>query len=87
MSSFEVKFKNKIVCGMQKGARVMLVQIDENSAILTPFGSLIRISNPAKVSSGNSRRALTASTASGNRAVKSLPWRVNGRTPPPSRRA
>jgi len=31
----------------------MLVQIEENSATLTPFGSLIRIS-PVKVSRGRS---------------------------------
>jgi hypothetical protein len=36
-----------------RGNRVMLVQIEENSATLTPFGSLIRIS-PVKVSRGRS---------------------------------
>jgi len=39
--------------GTGRGNRVMLVQIDENSATLTPFGSLIRIS-PVKVSRGRS---------------------------------
>jgi len=34
-----------------RGNRVMLVQIDENSVTLTPFGSLIRIS-PVKASRG-----------------------------------
>jgi len=34
----------------------MLVQIEENSATLTPFGSLIRIS-PVKVSRGKSLTA------------------------------
>ena len=39
--------------GTGRGNRVMLVQIDENSATLTPLGSLIRIS-PVKVSRGRS---------------------------------
>ena len=32
----------------------MLIQIDENSATLTPFGSLVQIGNSVKVSSGKS---------------------------------
>ena len=38
---------------------VVLVQTDENYAILTPFGSLVRV-NPAKVSSGNWQAGLRA---------------------------
>jgi hypothetical protein len=39
-----------------KETRVVLVQMDENSATLTPFGSLIRI-KPVRVSSGRSWKA------------------------------
>jgi len=37
-----------------RGNRVMLVQIEENSATLTPFGSVIRINPASRVSNGKS---------------------------------
>ena len=47
---------NRLGEARERGNRVMLVQIEENSATLTPFGSLIRIS-PVKVSRGKSLTA------------------------------
>src|SRR6516164_3771167 len=43
----------RLICEMISGARnrVVLIQMEENSATLTPFSSLIRVS-PAKVTSG-----------------------------------
>ena len=62
MSSFEKKIRRRLnrTCKSEIGTKkvsVMLVRMEDNSATLTPFGSVIRIS-PAKVA--NSSRSWTA---------------------------
>jgi hypothetical protein len=52
----------------------MLVQIDENSATLTPFGSLVRI-NPAKVILGQGHLSSGKSWRPRLRAILALLFR------------
>jgi hypothetical protein len=52
----------------------VLVQIDENSATLTPFGSLVRI-NPAKVMWGKGNLSSGKSWRARLRAVLALLFR------------
>jgi hypothetical protein len=52
----------------------MLVQIDENSATLTPFGSLVRI-NPAKVILGQGHLSSGESWRARLRAILALLFR------------
>jgi len=52
----------------------VLVQIDENTATLTPFGSLIRV-NPAKVMRGNGNLSSGKSWRARLRAIFALLFR------------
>jgi hypothetical protein len=52
----------------------VLVQINENSAILTPFGSLVR-SNPAKVMLGKGHQSSDKSWRARLRALLGLLFR------------